>query len=100
MLEIIATIFMVSVGVTFGVVILAYAIYITFYPFARTVGGGLQVLKHFGELRARALQRDYVLASDARLASPWPMAVIGSKRKSPLRARNNHRVTYTARNNA
>jgi hypothetical protein len=67
MLEIIATIFMVSVGVTFGVVILAYAIYITFYPFARTVGGGLQVLKHLGELRARALQRDYVLASDARL---------------------------------
>jgi len=67
MLEIIATIFLVSVGVTFGLVILAYAIYITFYPFARTVGGGLQVLKHFGEQRARSLQRDFVLAPDARL---------------------------------
>jgi len=67
MLEIIATIFMVSVGVTFGLVILAYAIYLTFYPLTRTVGGGLQVLKHFGEQRARALERDYALIPDARL---------------------------------
>lgn len=69
MLETIATIFMVSVGVTFGLVILAYAIYITFYPFVRTVGGGLQVLKHYGEqrVRAKAHQRDYALAPDPRL---------------------------------
>jgi hypothetical protein len=67
MLGIIATIFMVSVGVIFALVILAYAIYITFYPFARTVGGGLQVLKNYGEQRAKASQRDYVLVPDARL---------------------------------
>ena len=69
MIELIATIFMVSVGVTFGLVILAYAIYITFYPFAKTVGGGLQVLKHYGEQRVRvkARQRDSVWAPDARL---------------------------------
>jgi len=69
MLELIATIFMVSVGVMFGLVILAYAIYITFYPFVRTVGGGLQVLKHYGEQRVRvkARQRDYALAPDLRL---------------------------------
>lgn len=67
MLGIITTIFMVSVGVLFALVILAYAIYITFYPLTRTIGGGLQVLKHYGERREKALQRDYVLASDARL---------------------------------
>jgi hypothetical protein len=67
MLEIIATIFMVSVGVAFGLVILAYAIYLTFYPLTRTVGGGLQVLKHYGEQRARAQERDYILLPDARL---------------------------------
>jgi len=67
MLEIIATIFMVSVGVAFGLVILAYAIYLTFYPLTRTVGGGLQVLKHFGVQRARAQERAYVLIPDARL---------------------------------
>ncbi len=67
MLEIIATIFMVSVGVAFGLVILAYAIYLTFYPLARTVGGGLQVLKHFGEQRVKTHERDYVLIPDARL---------------------------------
>lgn len=67
MLDIIATIFMVSVGVMFGLVILAYAIYLTFYPLARTVSGGLEVLRHFGEERLRAYKRDYALIPDARL---------------------------------
>jgi hypothetical protein len=67
MLGTITIILLVSVGVVLGIAILAYAIYITFYPFARTVGGGLQVLKHYGEQRAKALQRDYVLVPDARL---------------------------------
>ena len=67
MLGTITTIFMVSVGVIFALVILAYAIYITFFPLARTVGGGLQVLKHYGKQRAKALQHDYVLAPDTRL---------------------------------
>jgi hypothetical protein len=67
MLGTIGTILLVSVGVILGIAILSYAIYITFYPFARTVGGGLQVLKHYGEKRAKALQRDYVLVPDARL---------------------------------
>jgi hypothetical protein len=90
MLELIATIFMVSVGVMFGLVILAYAIYTTFYPLARTIGGGLQVLKHYGEqrVRAKALQRDYVLTPDARLG--FTMADGGDrmkkkKKKSPKR---------------
>jgi hypothetical protein len=50
-----------------GITILAYAIFITVYPFARSVSGGLQVLKHYGEQRAKASQRDYILAPDARL---------------------------------
>jgi hypothetical protein len=67
MLETITTIVLVSLGVVLGITILAYAIYITVYPFARTIGGGLQVLKHYGEQRAKATQRDYILAPDARL---------------------------------
>ena len=67
MLEAITTIVLVSLGVVLGITILAYAIYITVYPFARTIGGGLQVLKHYGEQRAKATERDYILAPDARL---------------------------------
>jgi hypothetical protein len=67
MLETIATIVLVSVGVALGITILAYAIYITVYPLVRTISGGLQVLKHYGEQRATAGQRDYFLAPDARL---------------------------------
>jgi hypothetical protein len=86
MLEIIATIFMVSVGVTFGLVILAYAIYLTFYPLTRTVGGGLQVLKHFGEQRARAQERDYILIPDARLG--FTMADGGNRIKKKRSSKN------------
>jgi hypothetical protein len=86
MLEIIATIFMVSVGVAFGLVILAYAIYLTFYPLARTVGGGLQVLKHFGEQRARAQERDYILIPDARLG--FTMADGGNRIKKKRSSKN------------
>jgi hypothetical protein len=67
MLETITTIVLVSAGVVLGITILAYAIYITVYPFARTISGGLQVLKHYGEQRVKAGQRDYILAPDARL---------------------------------
>ncbi len=67
MLGTIATIFMVSVGVVFGLVILAYAVYITFFPLARTIGGGLQVLKEYGEQRASATEKDYTLVPDAQL---------------------------------
>jgi hypothetical protein len=67
MLETITTIVLVSLGVVMSITILAYAIYITVYPFARTISGGLQVLKHYGEQRAKATQRDYILAPDARL---------------------------------
>lgn len=67
MLGTITTILLVSAGVVLGIAILAYAIYITFYPFSRTVGGGLQIMKHYGERRARAVRRDYTLIPDARL---------------------------------
>ena len=82
MLETLITICMVSVGVMFGLVILAYAIYITLYPFVRTVGGGLQVWKHYGygEQRAKAFKRDYALVHDARLG--YTMADGGDRIKN------------------
>ena len=69
MLETITMIVLLSVGAVTGAGILAYAIYITFYPFAKTVGGGAEVLKHYGKQRAgaKAERRDYVLAPDRRL---------------------------------
>jgi hypothetical protein len=87
MLGTITAILLVSVGVVLGIAILAYAIYITFYPFARTIGGGLQVLKHYGEQRAKAFQRDYVLAPDARLG--LTMADGGDRIKKKKRSRKN-----------
>jgi hypothetical protein len=67
MLETIITICLVSVGVLLGLIIAAFAIYLIIYPVVMTVGGGLQVWRHYGEQRAHALQRDYVLVHDARL---------------------------------
>jgi hypothetical protein len=83
MLGTITTILLVSIGVVLGIVILAYAIYITFYPFARTIGGGLQVLKHYGEQRAKALQHDYVLVPDARLGLTMADGGDRIKKKKP-----------------
>jgi hypothetical protein len=83
MLETITTIVLVSLGVVLGITILAYAIYITVYPFARTIGGGLQVLKHYGEQRAKATERDYILAPDARLG--FTMADGGDRIKKKSR---------------
>lgn len=68
MLGTITSIMLVSIGAAVGIIIAAYAIYITFYPFARTVGGGLQVMKYYyGKQRTKALQRDYAIVHDARL---------------------------------
>lgn len=86
MLETIATILLVGVGVILGITILAYAIYITMYPFARTISGGLQVLKHYGEQRAKAGQRDYILAPDARLG--FTMADGGDRIKKKKSRKN------------
>ena len=83
MLETITTIVLVSLGVVLGITILAYAIYITVYPFARTIGGGLQVLKHYGEQRAKATERDYILAPDAQLG--FTMADGGDRIKKKSR---------------
>jgi hypothetical protein len=85
MLATITTIVLVGVGVVLGIVIFAYAIYITFYPFARTISGGLQVLKHYGEQRIKAVQHTYVLAPNARLG--LTMADGGDRIKKKSRKR-------------
>ncbi|MCJ7663715.1 MAG: hypothetical protein MUO24_05690 [Desulfobacterales bacterium] len=79
MLETITMIVLLSVGAITGASILGYAIYTTFYPFAKTVGGVVEVLKHYGKQRtpAKADQRDYVLTPDRRLG--FTMADGGKK---------------------
>jgi len=52
MLEIMGTIFVITVGVAMGAVILAYALYITLFPLVKTVGGGLEVIRAYREKRA------------------------------------------------
>jgi hypothetical protein len=88
MLETVTLIVLLSVGAITGAGILAYAIYVTFYPFAKTVGGGAEVLKHYSKQRAgaKADQRDYVLTPDRRLG--FTMADGGKKigpRKKPAK---------------
>jgi hypothetical protein len=79
MLETVTMIVLLSVGAVTGAGILAYAIYITFYPFAKTVSGSVEVVKHYGKERigAKADRRDYVLAADSRLG--FTMADGGKK---------------------
>ncbi len=69
MLETIVTIIMVGVGVVLGLVILAYATYITFFPLVRTLGGGVQVLKAYGhgQKKVKATKEGYGLIPDAQL---------------------------------
>jgi uncharacterized protein YbjQ (UPF0145 family) len=84
MLGTITSIALVSMGAAVGIVIAAYAIYITFYPFARTVGGGLQVMKYYlSKQRTKALQRDYILVHDAQLG--FTMADGGDRIKKKSR---------------
>ena len=84
MLETVTMIILLSVGAVTAAGILAYAVYVTFYPFAKTVGGGVEVVKRYGKERAgaKADRRDYVLAPDSRLG--FTMADGGKK----IRQRN------------
>jgi hypothetical protein len=69
MLETVTMIVLVSVGAVTGASILAYAIYVTFYPFAKTLGGSVEVAKHYGGQRAgaNAERRAYVPAPRRQL---------------------------------
>jgi hypothetical protein len=84
MLGTIASIVLVSIGAAVSMVIVAYGIYITFYPFARTVGGGFQVMKYYyNKQRAKAFQRDYAFVHDAQLG--FTMADGGDRIKKKSR---------------
>jgi hypothetical protein len=67
MLEIITSFFVVGVGVVLGLVILAYAAYITLFPLIRTIGGGMQALKAYGEQRLGIAEEQYALLNDAQV---------------------------------
>jgi len=67
MLETITTIFVVGVGIVLGLVILAYATYITLFPLVRTIGGGMQALKVYGEQRLGVTGEQYALINDAQV---------------------------------
>jgi hypothetical protein len=75
MLETITTIILVTVGAITATGILAYAIYITFYPLAKTAAGGAEVAKHYAG--AKAGQRGYVPAPRRQLG--FTMADGGKK---------------------
>lgn len=51
MLEAMATLILVIVGAILIIVVLAYGIYITFYPLSKTVKGGIEAMKEHEEER-------------------------------------------------
>jgi len=75
MLETITTIILASVGAITGAGILAYAIYVTFYPLVKTAAGGAEAAKHYA--RARVERRAYVPAPGRQLG--YTMADGGKK---------------------
>ncbi|RLA81576.1 MAG: hypothetical protein DRG36_01470 [Deltaproteobacteria bacterium] len=60
MLEVINTALFVTIGTVLGIVILAYALYIVLFPLVKTIGGGLQVLKAYGERKVSAKEPNLV----------------------------------------
>lgn len=65
---IITTRAIIGSGVVVGLIIFAYAFYITFLPLPKTIRGGLQVLKERGEQRVKtAFNNEYDSIVDAQL---------------------------------
>lgn len=71
MLEAMATIILVIVGVVLFVFILAYGIYITFYPLRKTIGGGMEAMREYAEEKKKETvtvpKKEYVRAPAAPL---------------------------------
>ena len=64
----IATIAIIGFGVLVGLIILAFALFITFLPLCKSIRGGLQVLKERREQRVRtAINEGYDTITDAQL---------------------------------
>jgi len=67
MLETVSSVLLIAAGVVLALFIAVYAGYVTLFPLARTLLGGLQVLREHAEQRATASERDYVLIPDPQL---------------------------------
>ena len=50
-----------------GLIVLAYAVYITFFPLSKTIRGGLQMLKERGEQRVKTADDTYDSIPDAHV---------------------------------
>lgn len=51
MLETIATIFLVTVGVVFGLVVLSYPLYFTYLLIAKAIGGSVSIVRGYRNVR-------------------------------------------------
>jgi hypothetical protein len=49
----------IGFGVVVGLIVLAYAFYITFFPLSKTIQGGLQMLKKRGEQQLKTADDTY-----------------------------------------
>jgi hypothetical protein len=65
MLEAMATLILVIVGAVLMIVVLAYGIYITFYPLSKTFEGAIEVMKEHieGEEGKEVAEKPYVRTS-------------------------------------
>jgi hypothetical protein len=50
-----------------GLIVLAYALYITFFPLSKTIRGGLQMLKERGEQQLKTADDTYDSIPNAQL---------------------------------
>ena len=56
MLETLATLILVGVGALLFLFVLAYGIYITYYPLTKTAQGAIEVMREYAEERKRKHQ--------------------------------------------
>jgi len=56
MLETLATLILVGVGALLFLFVLAYGIYITYYPLTKTAQGAIEVMREYAEERKRKRQ--------------------------------------------
>jgi hypothetical protein len=59
MLEAMAILILVIVGVVLIIVILGYGIYITFYPLTKTIKGGIDAIKEHVEEEKKVVEKKY-----------------------------------------
>jgi hypothetical protein len=66
-METIATLILVLVGIMLFLFIVAYGIFITFYPLGKTIRGGIEAVKEYAVEKVRAEEGKYAQVTAGQL---------------------------------